>query len=378
MKDINKLKVLKAISPIKPATNESQADKNFLSTAQKTNASKNLPPYYMVYFLLVDLLKFRNLGKSEKICWSVPIDYNGVAFLIEYRKFGLGIFAKNAVDQEAECQQIALLIKKGVKAAKSFFEKMAEDAVAQSKLNVVNNARLLFERFNFLLDEYNKLNEKAKGQKDKAGKGNLYYQTKRKADWLAISLIEAFFSWTEHVFIHIGILNGNIRTGEGVAKLASAGWADKYKMVFDSTSKIDKSFYDDLIIIRKQIRNFITHGTFGKEGQAFYFHSNTGAVPITMEAVNKKQKFFISFDLPFDLGFKGSNQALQRIQSFIKYLWSGRRSPAYIYIQEGGLPLILTMVTDGKYQQAMQSDGEMKILVEHLVYLQDRAENMDW
>ena len=82
----------KALEPILPVSDLTAAPKDLLLTAQRTEAGRQLPPYYLVYFLLVDLLGFRNLGQFEKLAWSVPIDYNGKAFLIEHRKFGLGIF----------------------------------------------------------------------------------------------------------------------------------------------------------------------------------------------------------------------------------------------------------------------------------------------
>jgi hypothetical protein len=260
---------------------------------------------------------------------------------------------------------------------------MAQEAAQKSELNVVNNARELIERFNFLLDEYRKLNNEAENRKDEVIKTQLsenswmterpYYQIKRKADWLAISVVEAFFSWTEHVFIHIGILNGNICTGVDVSNLASAEWSDKFKVALPLSDKSNKSFYDDLLLIRKQIRNFIAHGAFGKEGEAFHFHSRTGAVPIVMEDKKRKQNFSISDELAFN-----NNAAIALIEKFITHLWSDRRKPAYLYIQEYSLPLILTMVTDGQYKSAMQSTEKMKELVEHLSGQQERAWNMDW
>jgi len=135
------LKVLKneieqCISPIKPVNDKTLVEKDFLFKAQKTEASKKLPPYYCVYFLFVELLGYKNLGQFEKISWSIPIDYNGVAFLIEHRKFGLGIFAQNAESQETEADEIATRINRAVKKAQPFFEKLAEDAAKKSELNV--------------------------------------------------------------------------------------------------------------------------------------------------------------------------------------------------------------------------------------------------
>jgi translation elongation factor EF-4 len=55
----------------------------------------------------------------------------------------------------------------------------------------------------------------------------------QESSWLGIAAIDAFFSWTEHVLIHIAILQGKLKTGEEVADLAAAEWAYKVKTVTD-------------------------------------------------------------------------------------------------------------------------------------------------
>ena len=42
------------------------------------------------------------------------------------------------------------------------------------------------------------------------------------------------------------------------------------------------------------------------------------------------------------------------------------------------LPSILTLVTDGTYARAIQSEEEMTQLVDYLTYQSDRAADMDW
>ena len=49
------------------------------------------PEYYLVYFLLVDLLGFKCYGRGEKVAWSTPVEIEGQHFLIEHRKLGLGV-----------------------------------------------------------------------------------------------------------------------------------------------------------------------------------------------------------------------------------------------------------------------------------------------
>src|SRR5262249_26973677 len=115
---------------------------------------KNLPPYYLVYFLLVDLLGFHDLGRFEKLAWSVPIDFEGVAYLIDYRKFGVGVFARKGDEWERQAARIIKLINKGVGAAKPFFRWTAENAVHASKVNVHNVGIKLFRRYLFFKDRF--------------------------------------------------------------------------------------------------------------------------------------------------------------------------------------------------------------------------------
>jgi hypothetical protein len=57
---------LRALGPIKPADSSTQASEDFLFSAKRTQASDELPPYYLLYFLLVDLLGFENLGNLKR------------------------------------------------------------------------------------------------------------------------------------------------------------------------------------------------------------------------------------------------------------------------------------------------------------------------
>jgi hypothetical protein len=136
-----------ALSPLKPADDATKADDKLLFTAKRTDAGRHLPPYYLVYFLLVDLLGYRNLGRFDKVAWSVPVDLDGTAFLIEHRKFGLGVFAHDRAAEEQQAQRIVYLIQRAVKVAKPYFKWVADEAVRESKLNVVNNSRSLFQRY---------------------------------------------------------------------------------------------------------------------------------------------------------------------------------------------------------------------------------------
>jgi hypothetical protein len=79
------------------------------------------------------------------------------------------------------------------------------------------------------------------------------FQIRQEAEWIGIAAIEAFFSWTEHVLIHIAILEGKITTGDAVDELARAEWANKVKVAVDISDPSMKGLYDKLLLVRAQI-----------------------------------------------------------------------------------------------------------------------------
>ena len=150
-------RVVQVLEPIFSAVEKgTKTDKDFLFTSQRTDAGRSLPPYYLVYFLFVELLGYKNLGKFEKVSWSVPIDYNGTAYLLEHRKLGMGLFASDKKNQESECQEIVKKIKKAIKIAQPYFEWIASEAAKKSELNVLNHSFRLHDRYLFLVDESRK------------------------------------------------------------------------------------------------------------------------------------------------------------------------------------------------------------------------------
>ena len=126
---------LELISPVKPIHADTQARKDFLFTGQRTNAGRELAAPYLVYFLMVDLLGFRDLGKWEKVAFSIPIDFNDKAFLIDHRKMGLGVFAQDG-DDEPDAEQIVALVNEAVRHSIPYFDWLADKAQSESRLNV--------------------------------------------------------------------------------------------------------------------------------------------------------------------------------------------------------------------------------------------------
>ena len=378
----------RAIVPLKPADESSVAPKDMLFSAERTKAGQQLPAPYLVYFLLIDLLGYKDLGRWEKLAYSIPVDFNGTVYLIEHRKLGLGLFAVDPATQEDDAIEIVHLIQNAVKAAHPYFEYLANEAAKGSKLNVANYSRSLYERFEYLRQLHRAKADEAETRKDERiieettdERGSMRWQTirfpawelKREARWIGLSVVEAFFSWTEHVFIHIAILNGVCSTGKEVSHLASADWAEKFKAALDIDEPETKVLYDELTLVRRQLRNKVSHGAFGKGGQAFSFHSSAGAVPLLLPHKRNRESFRFGSGAELD-----PTQAFEVIARFESHLWSGRRARVKLYIQDYELPAILSMSADGTYERARASDQDMVDFTEHLIAQMDNAANMDW
>lgn len=367
-----------------------------LMLSSRTNGGRSLPAYYLVYFLLIDLLEYAHMGKWEKSAWTVPVRYRGRLYGIEHRKMGLGVFApcldpeatmsgSPTHDQEADAKEIAALVTKAVAAAAPYFQWRAEQAASGSDLNVLNKSSSLFERYEFFRDRFRTLSAEAEARKHERHitKETLAdgtevtsgfspaYSFSREAEWNAQAAVEAFFSWTEHVFIHLAILQGRLRTGDEVAQLAESDWKTKFKATMDLNDKATKEHYDALLDLRAQIRNFMAHGSFGKRGEAFRFHSGAGAVPVLLTD-DQRHRYSLTGKPAFD-----EEWAIDEIESFIEHLWTGPREPAKQHVFSS-LPSILTFAGDGTYAGAMSSEESMREFVEHLTHQFDNAANMDW
>jgi hypothetical protein len=387
-------RVLKAIVPLKSVDRPIS-----YFYGKRTHAGNQLPRHYLVYFMLIGLLDFRHGGQQEKVAWSIPVEVDGEIAMIEHRKLGLGVFVPQSStpdyslkpaspENEALANRIVQLIEKGVKAATPYFDHLASAAASRSQLNVSNNSSWLYERFEYLRGEFRKKLQEAANRKNEKQTVELTnqdgsskytetiypaFQVRREAEWIGIAAIDAFFSWTEHVLIHIAVLEGKVTTGDEVEKFAGADWADKVKKVLDVNDPSVKGLYDNLRSIRTQIRNYMAHGAFGKGGEAFEFHSPAGAVPVRLTEKGEASRFSLLIKRSFDEG-----EALDTIDAFVAALWAGSRAPAKLYLQESGLPVILTFSVDGTYKAAMSSEEEMAIFIEGLENRFAQAADMDW
>ena len=156
----------RALAEVEPAgAPRSDAEGHGLLLSARTNGGRSLPPYYLVYFLFVDLLGYPRLGPWEKSAWTVPLRYRGRLYGIEHRKMGLGIFAPNSEpdarasgtpSEQAEQDSVAIasLVSKAISVAEPYFRWRADEAVVTEHLSVLNKSSELFDRYEYFRSKF--------------------------------------------------------------------------------------------------------------------------------------------------------------------------------------------------------------------------------
>lgn len=347
-----KEKLLKEISPLKPADESTRFIKSSYST--RSNTGRSLPEYYLVYFLLVELLGFKDLGRMEKVAWEIPIDFKGKGYLIAHKKFGLGLFLGKDEDED-DAEEIVNLIKSAIGRADLFYSWKVDQKIKTSSINIKNEYQYLLDRYYF----FRTLSFDKK-------------ESTREGSWLAISAVEAFFSWTEHAFILMAVLQSKIENGEDFVRISKEEWKKKFQVCISLNSRDADSHFNRLLRVKDDVRNYMAHGSFGREGETFHFHSKVGAVPVAISKI-KNQKLSMVTRL-----YVSPQEILKELDDFIDFFHQDERKRALKYIKNTDYPINLGYVVDGTFKRALESDEDMEVLIKEVDAILFQSWNMEW
>lgn len=347
----------------------------------RTSSEKDLKPYYLIYLLFVELLDFYYSGNEEKISFTIPIKYKNNIFLLQHRKLGMALLSDDS-RLEDQAKELVKLINKAINKAKPFFAYYANEVSNSNDLNIINHSLSFYSRYKFQLNLYHQKSNKLLNigsiplEKDSnwllnaMNRYNYINTLTKERRWLAISVIDAFFSFTEHIFIHSAIIQGKLSNKAEIAKLTLSEWKEKFKRCIDISLPENLKIFNRLLSIKDNVRNYLTHGAFGKNNEVYQIHSPIGAMPMVLSPITAD--FSISENLSFT-----DDKIIKILEEFIEYYWEQDNFIETIYIKSG-LPTILTFSLDNTYQKAMISNEEMELFTNHLSEIYCNSLNMDW
>jgi len=259
------------------------------------------PPAYVVAFIFLYVLKFRNFGSFEKIWWHTYFQYKNTVFLIRDYKFGTwSLEAKT--DSEAAIELVPEIIGKirsaarhGDKILRSAFK--AEIDKGQFYLN--NGYGKLRSAYEFFLEETNAalavLEDFAAQESGKkhdlqeiTENHNRRLHLQRIVSYRAIPLINAFFSLLEFI---LDVFYAFQQPPLSFFEFRKLTWQDRFKAAIslEPGSPVVK-LYEQLVNVKTQYRNPLTHGLTNESSLLVPFPF-AGLVPISYEHLSNTVHF---------------------------------------------------------------------------------------
>lgn len=364
-----------AVRPLKQPSDWSNLDRT--SCTGCIGAGHGLAEAHFVLALLVDLLGYEYLGRGDKRLWSIPVELNDTNLFIEDGKFGMEILAPNIPFVEDVAREVVNCIDRGIRSVREsgYFEAWIRECAKDENVILANDSILLYERYLFFREEFERQWAEVEQSQTQNGIGDprnivrLLEQDfscanlRKKAAWLGQSALEWFFSWIEHIFVHLAILldKEEVSSLAKCEKLIGKRWIIKYESVFDTKrDKEAKAFLDELKEVRES-RNFASHGHFGKHGETLWVPTRLGCFPYNIQSSRPRDPWGHHDSDGFT-----EHAALLTVDRFIDYLWSGVRQPARVLLQETAFSTSLNLMKSGRYREAMKSEADMQSLVYEL------------
>lgn len=233
---------------------------------------RRLPPAQfrvpdLVRYALTRLVDLKDLGRGEKVAWSIDARFCDLPFQIALRKFGFQVCVPEGTSEDLLLQLIRSLQVAAKLAARSLADFAAEQVEA-GNVTIENQYRIFDGAYRFFRQEATD-----RYQKSPNGRFLLYNTSLSEAGYCAGAMLNAYFSRLEHVLVLILPFTCIDLTQGGLRRFASDIWQDKFKTLFKlHTDATAKRIHDVLKDIKDTFRNPISHGGFDKKETFFYFH----------------------------------------------------------------------------------------------------------
>ncbi|MCL5770896.1 MAG: hypothetical protein M1479_01280 [Actinobacteria bacterium] len=279
------------------------------------------PPSYIIDILFFNVLGCIDFGPFDKIRWHTYFSYKNVTFLIHDYKFGSTTIRYENNDS-SKASVLKELLKK-IQIASKLIDKelrtFLEEEIAKENFYIRNSYANLKSIYDFYKDKYiktrkriaNLSQDKKSFSKDFNDSINKELRLERECQYYMFSVVLSFFSLSE--FLLISLLCFSEKKVNYI-EFKNLSWDERFIKIFniDSNKTICK-IYNELLEIRKEYRNPLSHGIWAQYEHLLVPLKNHGLLPISYEIIGKNMIFGI------DKGIS-MNKVLNTFNIFFKYL----------------------------------------------------------
>jgi hypothetical protein len=364
---------------------------------------RDLPPF-SVFLSLVVFSKFPNVGRGEKVAWSIPIRYKGVAYLLEHQKFGFRIragepdFTSPSLERE-----LIRCLRNAVQMSDGLIKPFAQEQMRLGNVTVGNRYGLFRGMYQFLRDRATKAFAAPQSPpQNSAGEATLiasdttseangtvqvnelrdsvsttlnhYFTSRREGFFLAAAALDAYFAHLEHTLVLLLPFVHFDPAHEDLAGFITSNWSSKFKRLFDlRKDHPTQDLFKSLLGLKEKFRNSVFHGGFDKDGLTLYFHVPIlGAIPMSLS----RNAEVINYSL-YPIDPASFEQVCDTLDSVDTLMDNGPLRLAMNYVR-AGLDVPFDEASRKAYARAMSSEESMEEFINQTCYIHDMNANMDW
>jgi hypothetical protein len=303
------------------------------------------PPAYVMAFLFLRVLGFKNFGEMDKVWWHTYFSYKNVVFMIRDYKFGTWSLEARS-DFEITDQLLREVIGK-LTAAGRQAGKMLEDELAISiqkdEFWIKNNYGSLTASYEFFLEEAESAADALRSfegtpEQDKfdldvmTARINERFRLERILAFRCIPLITSFFSLLEFLLDAFFAFEQPALT---FLEFRQLNWQERFKLAvrLDGGSRLLQP-YEQISRIKSEFRNPLTHG-LTNESALLVPVPFGGLVPVSYEHLSNTLHFGMTQISPEEVTqiiatFKGFLDSLAEVEPYafyVRYLSAGFSLP---------------------------------------------------
>ncbi len=269
---------------------------------------------------------------EEKVHWAIPFAYKGIDCSLSLEKFGVRL--RIADGAQFPAKEVMYRLQKATRRAeRSVFSKYVASQTQAGNVTVENKSGLFSSMYAFFRDKATATldaePQTGKAAFNLAGIMNANFERKAEGLYYGLSMLDAYFSWLEHVLVLLLPFSGYDRTVDDLVAFIGARWGEKYKRVVGLDAQEAHTHYD-----RLTERNTYAHGGFEKKGASLRVHLD-GFSPIPASMTRTVESpFFRMFPLEA-ADLKEVVNVLDQFDGFLQ-----RRFPSGMEYVGSGLPVV--------------------------------------
>lgn len=340
-----------------------------------------LPVPELIKFLLGGILKCKVYGPAEKVRWEVLFKYEGHLCSFALEKFGLRLYVSDVENiSEIRNQIVGKMSRVIRKTETKLFTPFAKEQIKENNVIIANNYYRLEERYLFFKD---KVEEELKPKETPEVTDismlsivmNSHVQSQKNVLYYALAMLDAYFSYLEHLFVLLYPLSTNSKENIDLVKFMSSAWGDKFQLLFDFDDAKVLNKYNSLKNIKEKYRNYYAHGAFEKRGASLYFNfPGLGALPALLS--NRKEKPHFSFFTDKKDMYSEITTVINEFNIWLRSDESKMKLPI-VYIKSG-LDIPCDQSGLEELKNHFNSEDSLNELINYHSHISDIHDNMDY